>query len=138
MANNDTLFSTSLGRGLTEEECQWLKDEYQRMDDQDATDEEGVALNEFGAGFDYDDGVVYSMECGDGERAVEFIQRFLAKWRPTQYIVFEMAMTCSKARCGEFGGSVCLVTATEQYWNGTSSWGRDKARELGLKDDQEA
>ena len=130
MANNYTLFSVSLGK-CTNEECEWLRAEYARTHDEESPDYDQEA-----GCFDIDiyagDVTVYSEECGDCEAAANHIQAFLKKFRPQQWVTLETAFTCSKARPGEFGGSVVLITAKKQVWMNTGTWADEQAKKMKL------
>ena len=124
MANNYTLFSVSLGK-CSNEECEWLKTEY-------AYKHEETLVDSFHINIDAGDVTIYSDECGDCEAAANLIQAFLKKFRPKQWVILETAFTCSKARPGEFGGAVVLVTAKKQHWMNTSQWATSQAKQLRL------
>ena len=145
MANNYTLFSTALGK-CTNEECEWLKAEYARTHDETLVDPssgdevDNPDYDQEAGTFDFDmdagDVSIYSEECGDCEAAANLIQAFLKKFRPKQYTTLEAAFTCSKARPGEFGGSVCVITAKKQHWMNTSTWADLQAKKLKLNSKQ--
>ena len=142
MANNYTLFSVSLGK-CTNEEREWLRAEYARKHEEMIPDPGCPGELVENAEYDQDAGtcdiymdnegvIIYSEECGDGEVAAALIQGWLKEFHPKQWLVLEIVNTCSKARPGEFGGAVCLITAKKQYWMNTSTWADQKGKQLKL------
>lgn len=69
-------------------------------------------------------------EYGNVEQIADFVGKYLKKFFPKGYFLMEWADTCSKHRLGEFGGGVCVVTATEQYWFNSKQWAENHA--IGL------
>lgn len=124
MANYYTLFSEMIG-DLTDDERAWIKDRIE---------EHGQAQDGAACGYEDDDRVmdfdydfepegdveeshfwVYSEECGNIDCVCDFVQKFLAKFRPDQTWTMSYAFSCSKPRLDAFGGGKAKVTA--QGWH---------------------
>ena len=141
MANNYLLFSTKvltnlkleekvfLERcfgddpiGLPEEEVPAWEERYELR----AIDCQGIWMSGIDSFFDESDCslTVFSEESGDLEHLLAVLQVFLTKFRPTEHIVIEWAMTCSRPRPGEFGGGVVLITSDYCYASSTDRIGR--------------
>ena len=81
--------------------------------------------------------------CGDycsPETSVDYLmQKFLAKWRPDDYLTINWACTCSKPRVGEFGGGATFVTATEIEYINSGTWLYEKMLAFdGVKKEKKA
>ncbi len=61
-------------------------------------------------------------ESGNVEHIADFVQEFLAKFRPKGCWSMTWADTCSKARLDEFSGGGVFVTATGQKWVEAGNW----------------
>ena len=130
MANNYTQFSLALNIKSAAEKT-WWEDTLRAAADTEV-DETGGS----GADFDYevsdtevwfhDDG-----EQGNLEQIEGFVQAYLKKFNPKGYFVIEWASTCSKARVGEFGGGLAVVTAKKTHWFQGYQWVQSKTK--GLK-----
>jgi|ERR1700730_8543463 hypothetical protein len=53
---------------------------------------------------------------------IRFVQRFLVRHRPEQYLAISYAQTCSRPLVGEFGGGMVFITATEAVWWDGAAW----------------
>jgi hypothetical protein len=51
------------------------------------------------------------MESGSPEDVCDVLERFIKDNRPSGYVAFTWADTCSKPRPGEFGGGAAFVSA---------------------------
>ena len=143
MANNYTLFSVSLGQ-LTDAEREWLRAEYAKTHDDVIIDPNSAYGEEidnpdydqeagtFDMELNPDEVIIYSEECGNGDAAADLIQAWLKKFHPKKWLVLEIVNSCSRARPGEFGGAVCLVTAKKQRWMNTGTWADQQAKRLKL------
>lgn len=123
MADNYLTFSTDVP--MNEEELKWVSFEYSRMANE----------AEYGPGFNIEQDttstVFYSEDSGDTEMLAVFLRAFLIRWRPRDAVGVEFALTCSKARPGEFGGGAFVVTATTEHWISTAEWISEKLKEIG-------
>lgn len=110
MADNYTMFSIEVTK-LTKEEREFFLNERRRddSDDEDPFQFHGVEID-----VEADNAAAYlfSMDYGNPDYAADVLQRFFAKYRPTESIVFSVAYHCSKPRPGEFGGVAFFVNAT--------------------------
>ena len=75
---------------------------------------------EFG-GYDTEDGAgrylcLFSDGNGDLDQVVLLVQKFLRAFRPTETWTITYATTCSKPRCGAFGGGAGIITADNIEW----------------------
>lgn len=152
MANNYTQFSFII-QNLTPAEQAWTRDWLTRLrtiatlihDEDDETPlspplsmKEGedplvTTIVSEGLCVDWeidDEGLwIYGEDAGDVEQAATITQRFLAMWRPKQYVTFTWADTCSKMRPDEFSGGGVLVTARSVRYCSASIWvARQRAR----------
>jgi hypothetical protein len=59
---------------------------------------------------------IYIEEWGNADNVAWLVQKFLRRFRPDQCWSLTYATTCSKPRCGEFGGGAVFVTADEIKW----------------------
>ena len=122
MADYYLQFSEMVG-DLTAEERSWIKE---RIDDHaKAGDEGGISWDEddrimdFSFDFEPEGEVeeshfwIYSNEYGSPDCAAEFVQRFLARFRPDDSWTMRWSTSCSKARLDSFGGGTIVVTASE-------------------------
>jgi len=75
---------------------------------------------------------VWSGDYGGGspDEAALLVQKFLARFRPTEVVAFEWANSCSKPRLDSFGGGAVVISATNIEWNSTSQWVYDMTRKL--------
>ena len=130
MANNYTLFSTviPLCKGKEIEAKEWwgnIQDPTE-SDDWWANPSIEFSQNEFV--------YVYSEESGDVERTAHLFQEYLVTFDIDDFIRFEFAYTCSKMRAGEFGGGVCIITKSEQFWCNSGSWLPDEIKFTDYKE----
>jgi hypothetical protein len=51
-----------------------------------------------------------------------FVQRFLARHRPDQYVVLRYAAACGDPLPGEFGGGLIFITAGVVLWSDDKDW----------------
>jgi hypothetical protein len=65
---------------------------------------------------------------GEPSKGAEFVQLFLATFRPTEAVGFEWAHTCSRPVLGAFGGGAALVTAENVEYLNTATWLHHQAR----------
>jgi hypothetical protein len=114
MANNYTQFSFVL-KGVTAEEATWLQHEHASVEEYP----DGCGP-EFELAVDGPEAFFYAEENGNVEQAAALVSQFFEKFRPAETLVFEWADWCSKPRPGEFGGGVCLVSATGLVFESTS------------------
>ena len=148
MSNNYLQFSFAIPN-LTDAETAWIREylahvkqfaEYERddaldgpaddepiMTDADKVDPFLMAVQNNGSfGFSWaidEDGLwIYAEESGDPDIAATLMQQFLKAHRPTSYVGFEWAATCSKMRLNEFGGGGVMVTATDCEYLATGLW----------------
>ena len=121
MANNYVQFSFAIPY-ITDKEAAWVDAYLTDVLAQACSDEERQQFIENGGhcGFDYafdESGLwIYSEESGVPELVAAFLRQFLKANRPTKYIHFTWAATCSKMRLDEFYGGAVLVTATRAYY----------------------
>ncbi len=139
--NCNTLFSTLVARNLTPAEHAWLRakqaerENFWAGEDEEEADAdywaglEGVAFEATEAG----DLLIISDEFGSPETAADFIQEFLAAFRPAEGIFFEWAHTATKMRPGEFGGGAAVITAAEIRWLDVNGWAQAALREVSYE-----
>ena len=60
---------------------------------------------------------LYSEDHADLDQVVLLVQKFLQAFRPTETWTMTYATTCSKPRCGAFGGGAGIVTADNVEWH---------------------
>ena len=72
---------------------------------------------------------IYYDESGNVQGVAEYVQEFLAKFRPDEAIGFEWADWCSKPRLDEFGGGAVFITATDVQYMSTGEWLHEKFKE---------
>ena len=127
MANNYTSFSFHV-ENITDEEVEWLEKETRKAYVEEVLEED----------FNPERNYYPHEKCGeksngnywfhDGNTFVDtgviatILMRFLKKFRPNQYIAFELAYTCDKPRINEFGGSACFITRAGVRWMDTANW----------------
>ena len=58
----------------------------------------------------------------DLEVLAELLQDFLQTFRPSEYIAFSWADTCSMPRTDSFGGGAVFITAENIVWVDTHDW----------------
>ena len=118
MANNYIMFSEMISE-LTATEMAWIAerlDEHVQAQDESADGyEDDARVMDFDCAFEPDGFWVYSEEVGNVDCVCDFVQKFLAKFRPDKVWYLNYAWTCSKPRVGEFGGGKAKVTA--KGWN---------------------
>jgi hypothetical protein len=122
MADYFTQFSEMLG-DLTDQERAWIKERIK--EDQQAKDEDSYGwcdddrVMEFDFEFEPEGLVeeshfwIYSDTCGSPDCVADFVQKFLARFRPEDSWTLSWANTCSKPRLDSFGGGTMVVTASE-------------------------
>ncbi len=145
MANNYMQFSEAIG-SLTEDEAAWITEKLTQLDDPCRDDLEdwqqsiaqtgwlGFSWQIEGAGADRHLWIYHGDESGSVEAIPDFIQAFLAKFRPNDYFTLEWATWCSKPRIREFSGGAIFITATDVYWHTPETFFEDKKNQLsGLK-----
>jgi hypothetical protein len=106
---------------LTSDERDWIKGRIEKHTLAEDTDafcyEDNEDILEFDHGFEPEGDVeeshfwIYSETHGNVDCVCNFVQAFLAKFRPDQTWTFNYAWTCSKPRLGQFGGGKAKVTA---------------------------
>jgi hypothetical protein len=145
MANNYMQFSEAIG-SLTEDEAAWITEKLTQLDDPCRDDLEdwqqsiaqtgwlGFSWQIEGEGADRQLWIHHGDESGSVEAIPDFIQAFLAKFRPNDYFTLEWATWCSKPRIREFSGGAIFITATDVYWHTPETFFEDKKNQLsGLK-----
>ena len=120
MANNYTQFSTLLPLPTSEDAIQRVKDWYDAVLEEQSSNED-MDYDEdpyFGFQFTLDDGQIwiYGAECGDVEKAADFVQKYLNDLDITGGIGITWANTCSRMRVNEFDGGAVVVTKTDMMW----------------------
>jgi len=132
--NCNTLFSVLVAHDLTEAEREWLRvkqaarENYWAGEAEDEADAE-YWINLEGVWFEATetgDFLLISEEDGAPEAAADFIQEFLAEFRPAEAVIFEWAHTATKMRPGEFGGGAAVITAQEMRWLDPLAWIQDQ------------
>ena len=145
MANSYMQFSEAIG-SLTEDEAAWIAEKLTQIDDPCCDDLEdwqqsiaqtgwlGFSWQIEGEGADRQLWIHHGDESGSVEAIPDFIQAFLAKFRPQDYFTLEWATWCSKPRIREFSGGAIFITATDVYWHTPETFFEDKKNQLsGLK-----
>ena len=125
MANNYTRFSEGID-GITPEERAWIESQLDADSwDPDAPLEWNAPLDDGLVGFEWElqetspngqltEGEsylwLYDEESGDLDQVGNFVQAFLAKFRPGQCFTMTFSNSCSSPRLGEFSGGGVFVT----------------------------
>jgi hypothetical protein len=78
---------------------------------------------------------LHAEESGSPQRVAHLVQKFLRQFRPKECWSLTYAMTCSKARAGEFGGGAVFVTAEAIAWENSYDF-VELQREAFLKQQQ--
>lgn len=135
MSNYFTLFSTLIN-DITPEERSWVEaylaariQEETKVDDIDTDDVEDAPDIGFAWSFEkaHDGSIylhLYSEEYGgDVDKVADFVQAFLAAYRPDDVFKMEFANTGdSPGAIDAFGGGAVIVTAAGQRWMNTGLW----------------
>lgn len=109
MADFYTLWSEEI-RDITPEEAEWIKNELKEQDDH--PDSEGQFWPLFNWEFIGEDSShlwFHSDESDDLEQLLNFVQRFIRKFRPEYVFRITWAFSCSKPRIGSFGGGWAVI-----------------------------
>jgi hypothetical protein len=128
MANNYMQFSEAIGN-ITDEEAAWITEKLTQLDDAEPDTPGledwqkdivsigwlGFSWQIEGEGSDRQMWIHHGDESGSVEAIPDFIQAFLAKFRPADYFTLEWATWCSKPRVREFSGGAIFITATDVY-----------------------
>jgi hypothetical protein len=59
-------------------------------------------------------------ECGEPSHLAEVLHRYLKETNSDTVFSFEYAYTCSKMRCGEFGGAAIAISRKKILWSESS------------------
>ena len=73
---------------------------------------------------------IYAEEGGTPELAAVFVQKFLRLHRPTKFVTFSWADTCSKLRLDEFGGGAWVIHAKWATCQTTYGWINTQVKRL--------
>ena len=71
---------------------------------------------------------LYSEDHADLDQVALLVQKFLREFRPAEMWTVTYATTCSKPRCGAFGGGAGIVTADAIVWHNAETIA-DEARQ---------
>jgi hypothetical protein len=149
MATYYTLFAVTINN-LSVDELTWCITRIALLekDDDQRTPEENAELK--ATGYDGDGGCLlsvtsctdesgddrlvhlYSEEDGNVGHLALFFQEFLKRFRPTEIIAFQWAVTANKPVTEAFGGGACVVTAAEFRWLHTSNWVIDQVNDAAM------
>jgi hypothetical protein len=129
MANNYRQFAETFGP-LDPAGLKWLTELLKENAGKE--DADGVPMVNFEWRPADGDCIVFSDdgESGDVDQLGEYVRQYFIKFEPKKYWLLRWADTCSKARPGEFGGGLMLVTAERLDYQGESEW--VEARTYGL------
>ena len=107
--------------GVTTDQVAWLGPRFLRgVADYEDSPGEPAFCYEFGADEDDDVGRylwLYSEDHADLDQVALLVQKFLRTFRPADVWTFTYATTCSKPRCGAFGGGAGIVMADNIMWH---------------------
>lgn len=144
MASHFTMFSFSL-EDLTDDELAWCQRFEEYLEGVETgeiepteDDEFSSVLPDHGETPDYRAEVdaeersvwLHADESGTPEHVVLYVQAFLKKFRPADFIGFEWANLCSRPLLDAFGGGAVLVTAQSAHYHSSSQWLSERVKEL--------
>jgi len=73
--------------------------------------------------------VLYTEESGDLEAIIPLVQAFIQQFRPDFKFTLTWAGTCSKPRCGEFGGGAIYVDRDTVDYINAWEWAQRRVEE---------
>jgi len=74
---------------------------------------------------------------GDVEHVAKFFQKLLRKFPESErkVLTLQWSESCSKLRCGDFGGGAFAVTANDERWMTTGGWLKEQISSMAQKDE---
>ena len=134
MADNYLDFSAMI-KPITKEEHAWLSKHISTLSEEHEKDldDGGDGCMHFEVELREDSIWFHTCEYGDPEHVANFVQPFLAKFRPKEVFSMEWAVYCSKLRLDEQGGGAIVVSKDNVEYMSTWSWRTDMEEAMRKK-----